>query len=422
MTDEILRYDTNEQNLKSLIRNFINQKNIKITNSNRHCYHIRFALEGNLEYFNALFSGINIKIINSPRSCSSKSPTYILKTTKELDNIEAGTELFWVNNAVSNSQTGSTIFATKDLSPLKLNLTDENYNIEDLIKKTTTELQNNHSSCTSEQLISLLHSSKIKKNTIILDKKLDFSRNDLVVISKDFGEILSAIWLMSNFNFSQIFFPKNSNEKLVDFYAKKVNINYPISVKSGNGSKVYLKNIIDAINKRKKIASKNFNNESSMKVIKIVEENTMKSQMIMLHQYLNTQMIKDLSNIMKTNIENITEDSVKKWVEAKSIEELKNILKDWWEKYSKLRKFDIDDKERLVIAALGEKIKFILNEDENLKKSLNNLAKKVSILQINIDVKTDRIVFKKRFFKDSKFKFDWQGYSSGNKLGFNIVY
>lgn len=64
-----------------------------------------------------------------------------------------------------------------------------------------------------------------------------------------------------------------------------------------------------------------------MKVIKIVEKNTMKSQMIILHQYLETQMIKDLSEIMKTNIEDITEESVKKWVEDKSIEELKATLK-----------------------------------------------------------------------------------------------
>lgn len=159
-----------------------------------------------------------------------------------------------------------------------------------------------------------------------------------------------------------------------------------------------------------------------MKVIKIVEKNTMKSQMIILHQYLETQMIKDLSEIMKTNIEDITEESVKKWVEDKSIEELKATLKDWWAKYSKLRKFDIDDKERLVIASLGEKVKFLLNENKNLKKSLNNLAKNISLLQINVDVKEDRIIFKKRFFKESNFKFDWQGYSSGNKLGFNVVY
>ena len=410
------------EKLKSYIKKIVDSKGLTVTNSSRHCYHIRFKLGGNVSDFINFFNEFDIKVSISDYSCSSKSPTYILENVKALKNIPIYIKLYWVNNEVSSSQTGSKIFATKDLSPDKLNLTDQNYNIENLIKKTSIELKNKYDNCLSEQLISLLNISKTKSNTILLDKKLDFSRDDLVVISKDFGEILSAIWLMSNLNFSQIFFPKNSNEKLVDFYAKKVNINYPISVKSGSGSKVYLKNIIDAINKRKKLANKNFNNESSMKVIKIVEKNTMKSQMIILHQYLETQMIKDLSEIMKTNIEDITEESVKKWVEDKSIEELKATLKDWWAKYSKLRKFDIDDKERLVIASLGEKVKFLLNENKNLKKSLNNLAKNISLLQINVDVKEDRIIFKKRFFKESNFKFDWQGYSSGNKLGFNVVY
>jgi hypothetical protein len=410
------------ENLKSYIKEIIDSKELKVTNSSRHCYHIRFELKGNLNDFISFFDEFNIKVSISDYSCSSKSPTYILENVKAVKNIPIHTKLYWVNNAVTNSKTGSKIFATKDLSPDKLNVTNENYNIENLIIKTSDELKKKYNICISEQLISLLNSAKNKNDIIELKEKLDFSRDDLVVISKDFGEILSAIWLMSNFNFSQIFFPKNSNEKLVDFYAKKVYIDYPVSVKSGNGSKVYLKNIIDSIKKRNKLNRKNFKNEVSLEIIKIVEKNTMKSQMIMLHQYLKTEMIEDLSKIMKMNIKDIREDSVIEWVKNKSIEELKIILKDWWEKYSKLRKFDVADKERLVIASLGEKIKFILNENEQLKKSLNFLAKQISLLQINVDVKEDRIIFKKRFFKESEFKFDWQGYSSGNKLGFNIVY
>jgi len=414
--------DKNQRNLKSFVNKFVKDKKIKITNSNRHCYHIRFALDGNIDNFNKFFEEIGIKVEKTEKSCSSKSQTYLLKTSKALKNIEIGTNLLWVNNAVSSSQTGSRLFATKDLSPDNLNISNENYNIENLITRTSAELKNKYNFYISEQLIHLLNSVKNKNYDIKLDKKLDFSIDDLVVISKDFGEILAAIWLMYNFNFSQIFFPKNSNEKLVDFWAKKVYINYPISVKSGNGSKVYLKNILDAIKRRKKLNNKSFKGELSLEIIKIVETNTMKSQMIILHQYLKTQMIEDLSKIMQMNIEDITEDSVIKWVKDKSIEELKEILKNWWDKYSRLRKFDIDDKERLVIASLGENIKFVLNENEKLKESLNYLARHISLLQINVDVKEDRIVFKKRFFKDLKFKFDWQGYSSGNKLGFNVVY
>ena len=65
-------YDTNEQNLKAYITKFIKLKQIKITNSSRHCYHIRFKLKGSIEDFNNLFNSINIEVILSKRSCSSK--------------------------------------------------------------------------------------------------------------------------------------------------------------------------------------------------------------------------------------------------------------------------------------------------------------------------------------------------------------
>ena len=82
MIDEILKYDTNEQNLKALVKKFISERDIEITNSNRYCYHIRFALKGTLKDFNEVFSSIDIVVLESNRSCSKKSPTYILKTTK----------------------------------------------------------------------------------------------------------------------------------------------------------------------------------------------------------------------------------------------------------------------------------------------------------------------------------------------------
>ena len=194
------------EKLKSYIKKIVDSKGLTVTNSSRHCYHIRFKLGGNVSDFINFFNEFDIKVSISDYSCSSKSPTYILENVKALKNIPIYTKLYWVNNEVSSSQTGSKIFATKDLSPDKLNLTDQNYNIENLIKKTSIELKNKYDNCLSEQLISLLNISKTKSNTILLDKKLDFSRDDLVVISKDFGEILSAIWLMSNLNFSQIFF------------------------------------------------------------------------------------------------------------------------------------------------------------------------------------------------------------------------
>lgn len=410
------------QSLKSYITKFIKEKNIKITNSSRHCYHIRFQLKGTLQDFNDLFNPIGIEAVLSQHSCSSKSPTYILKVIKNINNnISQNTELYWVNNEVSQSNTGSKLFKTKDLSPDSLKVTDKLYSIDELISEVSEIIDRKYDNKISDELISLLRYSKEKSLHINIHNKLHFTKDDLIVISKDYGEILSAIWLMSNLNFSKVFFPKNSNEKLIDFYGKKVSVCYPISVKSGNGGKVLLQNIIDAINRRQKLSKKNIQNEPSLKIIKIVNDNSAKLQMIKLHQYLQTKMIEDLSVIMKEPIENITIDSVKKWSNSKTIEELKDILNDWWTNYSMPRKFNVNDQERLIIAPLGEAIKYILNNDIKLKKSLTYLAKQISILQINIDINNNKIIFKKSFFKDSKFEFGWPGYSSGNKLGFRMV-
>jgi hypothetical protein len=415
-----MRYNTDEQNLKAYIKHFLQSKEIDITNSSRHCYHIRFALNGELSDFKKLFTPLDIEVENSSKSCSTKSPTYLLIAKTKLNGVEAGTKLYWVNNAIQYSQTGSKLFVTKDLSPDKLQIVGNLYNISELINKVSIEVNKKYDSCISEQLINLLEASKKKNEVIRLDKVLLFEKEDLVIISKDFGEILSAIWLMSKFNFSQVFFPKNSNEKFIDFFAKKVSYCYPISVKSGGGGKVLLQNIIDAIDKRNKKKKKNNNHEPSKKIIEIVNKNNRNSQMILLHQYLNSQMINDLATLTSIEVNLISIETLKNWLNNKSTDELLNILKDWWKNYSQPRKRTLegDDKLRFIISPLGEKIKILLNENQKFKESLNNLAHQVSLLQINIDIHKDKIIFNKSFFKNSNFKYDWPGYSSGNKLGF----
>ena len=58
----------------------------------------------------------------------------------------------------------------------------------------------------------------------------------------------------------------------------------------------------------------------------------MKSQMIILHQFLETKMIEDLSIILNKPIDEITEEYVKNWSNSKTVIELKIILMDWWKK------------------------------------------------------------------------------------------
>ncbi|QOP41815.1 hypothetical protein [Sulfurimonas marina] len=409
------------QLLKAYITKHNDMQGVIKTNSGRHCYHIRFKLSGSLTDYQKYFKPLNIMVKESDHSCSSKSPTYILENTVQIDSIPKNTQLYWVNNEVENSKTGSTLFATKDLSPDKLNVTAKTYTIDELIADVTKKVQLKYDKCVATELIRLLNLASQKKDIIKIDPILTFTTEDLKVISKDFGEILAAIWIMKNSNFSKVIFPKNSNEKLIDFYAEKVSINYPISVKSGKGGKVLLQNLIDALNRRTRKHSKKISEEPIYQIIQIVNKNSAKEQMVIIHQYLQTKMIEDLATILKKPIELIDLEYIKNWSNSKTIEELKELLSDWWKEYSQPTKFNIQDQERLVISPLGEAIKYTLNNDPKLKESLNCIAKQVALLQVNVDINTKTMRFQKSFFKNAKFEFGWPGYSSGNKLGFRMV-
>lgn len=208
----------NEQKFKSYVKKFVSSKSIKLVGDGRGDYHIRFPLKGNLEDFNNFFKEIDIQVIDSAKSVSSKYKGYVLIAMKDMDSFKKDTKLEWVNSEISESNTGSKLFAPKDLSPDKLQVVGIPCKVIELIEKVSIEINKKYDKSISKQLISLLKASKEKKELIELNEILLFEKDDLKTISKDFGEILSAIWLMSKFNFSQVVFPNNSNEKFIDFF------------------------------------------------------------------------------------------------------------------------------------------------------------------------------------------------------------
>ena len=234
----------------------------------------------------------------------------------------------------------------------------------------------------------------------------NFTTKDLAKVSSDFGEILSAIWSMSpNMNFKQTNFPLASNEKLIDFYGIRMGIEYPISVKSGIGGKVTIQNITDAIKRRAKTTKNDNSAEESLQIFNIVSDNTMKRGMIKLHQYLNTPDIEklgkknkifktlDLKHGLKIKYEIITIHKI-------SLNNQKRELTD-------KKKYDEEDKLRLILSPLGQSIEKILNSNKSIRDSLTNVARQVTLIQVNVDVKSNQMIFKKNKFKDIEFEFAW---------------
>ena len=405
--------------LKSHVTKLLAKEKIKITSSSRGGYHIRFPFEGDARKF---FKKHNLEVSDYNKSISSKFETLSLITLVDIGNIPMGTQLAWVNNFVGAVKTGSALFANKALTPDNLGLAGKTTSVSELESIVKRSLTGKYDEPVVQALLDLIEVSKTKKTTIAL-KDNEFTAQDLAKVSADFGEILAAVWSMHALKFKKAYFPTRSNEPLVDFYGIRVGIQYPVSVKSGGGGKVTVQNIIDKIEARAKTSGTKLDDEAALNVFKIVAENPMKVQMIKLHQFMETRAIKVLGDIMGVRWENITLEGIQEWVNDKDNSALSELLEPFWKELNmKLtdRVKEGSDKVRLIISPLGESIWKELNNSKEIKQSLMNVARQVSLIQVNVDVKKKTLNFKDNFFRSAEFECGWAGYAGGNKLGFKM--
>ena len=416
---------TETKALKSHVNTAVKAQGIKVIGSGRGDYHIRFGMKGDGKEFSAFFQGLHLKVTDGDIVVSEKYPTYILTTSQDIPDkpIPKGTKLYWVNSEISQTSSGGQLFANKDLTPDSLGLAGLQLGAVELIKKTSAALQAKYpgEDETAEMLSQLLELANTKSSSIKLDS-IDFERKDLAKVSADFGEILSAVWMMKSLNFREAYFPSASNEKLIDFYGVRMGIQYPISVKSGGGGKVTVKNIIDAIKNRATTANADHSKEVALQIFNIGAEFSAKEQMLMIHQYLNTKVVKDLGKIMRMSPDQISVDSIITWTSRYTNDGLAKKLKPWHKKYSMpgRKSLAVRDLKRFILSPLGESLGPILNGNKEIQSSLTNLARQVTLIQCNVNVLTKEMNFQSNYFKDAEFTFGWPGYSSGNKLGFKM--
>ena len=77
--------------------------------------------------------------------------------------------------------------------------------------------------------------------------------------------------------------------------------------------------------------------------------------------------------------------------------------------------------EGVIIGPLGISLIKIMNEDKMIVGALTKAARSILLLQVNVDVKEEKMTFKRGEFKDFNFKFSWGGGSGNphkNKFGF----
>lgn len=324
----------------------------------------------------------------------------------------------------------SVIFANKELTPDSLGFSGKSLNIDEIL----TELENNKKLKQDEKdfLISLLEAVNSNGNSFDIDVPNKFL-TELATISKDFGEIISAVWLLNNSESTEIIFPEISNLPFIDLYGVDGKTLIPYSVKSEGGSKVSIGNILNSIDDVIKNPEKatgvdlSFNEEElfAIDIMKKIISLPMKDGMIEGHRILDTPAINELSNVIGVSKENITSSIIDKWLNNKTSQELKDKLSAFYTKAASRptdKMFETDrDKNRLIVGPLGESLKREMNNRSFLLNTLNRLANLVEATQVNISIKPKTITLNQTKFVDAKFKFGWAGYSGGNKLGFTKV-
>ena len=413
-----------ETELNKYIKNSFS--NLKFTSGGRGGYQVRFGLDKDESEYDNIFSKLYLKVKPyDKQSLSGTFKTYVVAAKKDIGDIKKGTSILWVNNSPSQGNVKGT-FSGKELSPDGLGLAGLTLKTSQIIEKVKRELSKKYDKKTTEQLVLLMKLSNTKSNVIDIPENLEFGEKDLRTITKDFGEILSAIWAQKAINFKNTTFPSKSNEPLLDFYGLKLNVDYPVSVKTkGKGGEVTIQNIIDTLKNKSRVKSDSIENEPAGPIFKIVRENSVKEGILKLHQYLNTPAIKSLSAVTKTPVKSLTVKFIENWVENKSNEKLVKILKPFWKLTVRTKMTDRTlkgtDKLRFILAPLGESIVHYLNENKQITDSFNSITRKVSLAQIDVMVKKNKIEFNSRRFKEAKFQFGWGGYTGANKIGFKMT-
>jgi len=384
---------------------------------------------------------------------SKGTTTWVI--TKEFNKEILGTHFI-------NKYNPSNSLETKWLTPERMGVaTNEPLDIKNIVKRSTDAI-NNNKMLTNEVREKLLHCLKVvqdrgnnyfkggksqaklpkKHKTYVIDLvNVGLTNSELTTISKDFGEVLTAIWAIRNIGFTHINFPSNPAEPLVDFYGVAMGgkMEYPVSVKSGSGASTSMKNLTVPIVKMLK--DKKFRDMFTKREIQIIneylelitQEDTM-SGIIKLNQLLKTPGMEALEDALDFKGNSMTASKMENWLQGKDSEMLigkRGLLTKFYEatnSYPEDDTWKAYDKGRLkvggvgvLVGPLGMSLIGIMNDNEEIKGTLTKCARSIILLQMNVDVKAKNMSFRRGKFKDFMFHFSWGGGSTNphrNKFGF----
>jgi hypothetical protein len=398
-------------------------------------YHIRFPLKAKKDIDN-FFHGYPISVSPSPESISGKYSTHVLTFTDDAGTGKPnkGDKLFWVNSH-AGTQKGKRLFRTKDLAPEKFGVAGKRLSPAELLILVKKNIGKMDLPVPVKEWFVYITETVISskgERIAIGDVDPDLDLPDLKTVSKDFGEILAAIWCINNLGYNKAFFPKAINEPFVDFYGvtgKKEM--HPVSVKSGMGSTTTINNladkILDKMSSKEWMAQWSRNEKTVIEVIADLAKPGAERGLIDAHRILDSNAIKSISKITKIPKNAITVPKLESWTRKHTIDQVRTILKPWYVEINHKPKEDTWSRIKnfgkwsgLVTSPIGYSLVDELNKSV-FQNVLTKLVRTINLRQVNIDIIPGYIVVSTKKFKDSKFKFSYSSnaFDPGrNKFGF----
>ncbi len=344
------------------------------------------------------------------------------------------------------------IINTKELTPALLGLEGRKFTLDELVAEIPIALD--HIKISDEMRDHLLDcvGSIVNKNlfedTIVFEKNIKLSQthelspDQIKLISKNFGEVLGAIFLLkTNKKAKFVEFPKG-NQGLYDFIEySDDNRKVYYSIKSGKGSIASLKNLGLFLS----YMQQDYSSEELDKIKTLIAGTKERGTTVdIILRYIN-KFESDIADliIQTLDLKELSFDELTKWRQRSSIQPPQTnvaLLKKIYDKigynFTTITTKSImgilmrpvsEDKSNngLIVFPLGMYIIRKLNSDEKMLAALNSVLNfsfiSSRVLQSNVDVDNSEMSFKLMRFKNKNFIF---GYSatmndpSKNAMGF----
>jgi hypothetical protein len=283
-----------------------------------------------------------------------------------------------------------------------------------------------------------------------LSSKHSISTTDVRILSKNFGEIIGALYILqTNKKAKSVEFPTDVSQGLYDFIMVQSNdlTNY-YSVKSKGGSSTSIFNVNFVLNNFSKNNTILQKHKKEVEVIRNLMNNrvTGTTTLTNIEKFYNTILVKEKSDIInrinkisKVTINNLSPSDLTKWfnsmVITSSFEDFQRTMLDIYTNIlggakttPKVLKEIYNSKSGdkydhgYLYYPMGQYIVSYLNEEGDYKKILNLLLNFGSYIhQLTVDMSLNSIDISITSFKESEFRFTYNAgskYPANRPLGF----